>query len=59
MWVVLYVPNQKCYTVGFFNPEGGWHAHRDFTDKEDAARYIHWLYGGDPEQKFHERIQKK
>jgi hypothetical protein len=39
-------------TVGYYIPSSDpaygpeWIAHRDFNNADDAARYIHWLNGG-------------
>lgn len=33
-------------TVGFYDPEGQWHADSDFERREDAAQRVHWLNGG-------------
>lgn len=37
---------QGLYTVGFYSPDGKWHAESDHSDKEDAAERAHYLNGG-------------
>lgn len=34
------------WTVGFYDPDGKWHADRDFYTPDDAADRVHWLNGG-------------
>lgn len=34
------------WTVGFYSPDGRWHAESDYSDKDDAARRCHYLNGG-------------
>lgn len=34
------------YTVGFFTPEGKWIADSDYGSREDAAKRVHFLNGG-------------
>lgn len=36
------------YTVGFYSPNGFWHADKDCDNKTEAAERIHYLNGGDP-----------
>lgn len=36
------------YTVGFYDPRGGWHADSDYDTTENAAARVHYLNGGDP-----------
>lgn len=35
------------YTVGFYDPNGKWHADSDHESRGDAARRVHYLNGGD------------
>ena len=35
------------FTVGFYTPSGDWQAESDYTDREQAARRVHYLNGGD------------
>ena len=34
------------WTVGFFDPNGKWHTDNDWTSREDAAKRVHYLNGG-------------
>jgi len=34
------------WTVGFYNPSGGWEPESDHTSKNDAAERVAWLNGG-------------
>jgi hypothetical protein len=54
MGVILVNPYKRFYTVGYFMPNGKWEGHRDFDSKDEAARYIHWLNGGDSHEAFFE-----
>ena len=38
------------WTVGFYGPDGKWHAESDHDSSEDAARRVAWLNGGPREQ---------
>ena len=43
-WV--YIESEKgLWTTGFYDYEGKWNTDRDFSDKEDAAKRVHWLNG--------------
>ena len=33
------------WTTGFYDPNGRWHADKDFNDPEDAAGRCAWLNG--------------
>lgn len=35
-----------CYTVGFYAPDGGWHAESDHDTRADAAERVRYLNGG-------------
>lgn len=37
------------YTVGFYAPNGKWHADSDHDSAADAALRVHWLNGGEPQ----------
>ncbi len=39
------------YTVGFYSPDGKWHAESDFASTEEAARRVAWLNGGGRERR--------
>ena len=34
------------FTVGFYSPDGEWHADSDWGNKDDAADRVHFLNGG-------------
>lgn len=36
------------WTVGFYDPEGKWHPDSDYNDREEAAKRVHYLNGGEP-----------
>lgn len=36
----------RCFTVGFFDPAGKWHPESDWTAKDSAAGRVHYLNGG-------------
>jgi hypothetical protein len=38
---------RNLYTVGFYSPDGQWYSESDWEFKEDAARRVRWLNGGD------------
>ncbi|RJQ30306.1 hypothetical protein C4565_00545 [Candidatus Parcubacteria bacterium] len=46
MWVYLRTDNGKIWTVGFYDPEGKWQPDSDHTEREEAAKRVHWLNGG-------------
>ena len=60
MWVIKYDRNKDLvhgggiWTVGYHNPQGEWEPHRDFSTQDDAARYVHWLNGGNSLEAFKE-----
>lgn len=35
------------WTVGFYEPNGRWHSESDHSDREEAAKRVRWLNGGD------------
>ena len=35
------------YTVGYYAPDGTWEPESDHSDREEAAKRVHWLNGGD------------
>jgi hypothetical protein len=35
------------WTVGFYAPDGAWHAESDHDTSEGAARRVHFLNGGE------------
>ena len=37
------------WTVGFYRPDGSWEPESDYSDKEEAAKRVHWLNGGKEE----------
>lgn len=34
------------WTVGFYDPDGKWKTDSDHTDREEAAKRVHYLNGG-------------
>jgi hypothetical protein len=46
MWVVIYSPTDRIWTVGHYDPQGNWHALQDCDTSVEAARFIHYLHGG-------------
>ena len=47
-WV--YVRSEpQLWTTGFYTPDGDFETDSDHDSKEDAARRVHWLNGGDSE----------
>lgn len=34
------------WTVGFYDPKGIWHGDSDHADREEAAKRVHYLNGG-------------
>ncbi len=37
------------YTVGFYDPQGKWHADSDHSTGDEAAARVHYLNGGEDE----------
>jgi len=35
------------WTVGFYAPDGKWHSDSDHNDREEAAKRVHYLNGGE------------
>jgi hypothetical protein len=50
MWVYLKTESGSystgLWTVGFYDPEGRWHAESDYDNREEAAARVNWLNGG-------------
>lgn len=45
MWV--YIRGEPgLWVVGFYDPQGKWHADSDYALRESAAQRVHWLNGG-------------
>lgn len=38
--------NTRVYTVGFYSPDGEWHASIEYGSIEEAAKCVHYLNGG-------------
>lgn len=38
------------YTVGFYDPKGNWHSDSDHASREEAAKRVHYLNGGNEEK---------
>lgn len=45
MWVYQKT-DRRCWTVGFYNPQGTWVSVKDFDNETDAGNYVHYLNGG-------------
>lgn len=45
IWVYLQ-SEPNLYTVGFYTPEGEWMTDSDHSTKEEAAKRVHYLNGG-------------
>ena len=43
---VYVVSEPGLWTVGFYSPDGEWHAESDYNLKYEAAERVHWLNGG-------------
>ncbi len=47
----VYIESEKgLWTVGFYTPSGEWISESDHSDRDNAARRIHYLNGGDQEE---------
>ncbi len=43
----VYIESEhNLYTVGFYSPDGKWHAESDFPSRVWAAERVHYLNGG-------------
>ena len=43
----IYIKSEpNLWTVGHYDPDGGWHPDSDYNDREEAARRVHYLNGG-------------
>ena len=47
MYVYIESERGKLWTVGFYSPDGKWHAESDHSNMTDAAVRVHWLNGGE------------
>lgn len=45
MWVYQRTESEL-YTVGYYDPQGKWHADSDHSTAEEAAKRVHYLNGG-------------
>lgn len=41
---ICFEPN--LYTVGFYSPKGNWHPESDWNSKEEDAKRVNYLNGG-------------
>lgn len=49
----VYIQSEpNLWTVGFYDPDGIWHSDSDHSDREAAARRVHYLNGGNNLQQF-------
>lgn len=46
------------WTVGFYCPDGHWHAESDHDSATAAALRVHFLNGGKEESIYHDRKKK-
>jgi hypothetical protein len=44
--------NSGLWTVGFYRPDGVFEPESDHSDEEEAAKRVHWLNGGNKEEKW-------
>ena len=47
MYVHKYVARDRLWTVGYFDPQGQWHALFDCDSSDAAIELIHYLNGGE------------
>ena len=58
MWV--YIQSEpNLFTVGFYSPDGMWHADSDYPVQEWAANRVHWLNGGNPVESKKQALSTK
>jgi hypothetical protein len=43
---VYIMSEPRCYTVGFYDPDGEWQPESDYGRPADAAERVRWLNGG-------------
>jgi len=44
----VYIKSEtELWTVGFYDPQGQWQPESDHKSREDAARRVHFLNGGE------------
>ena len=42
----VYIQSEpRLYTVGFYDPTGRWQPESDYSDREEAAKRVHYLNG--------------
>lgn len=46
MYVYIETERGQLWTVGFYDPQGKWHAESDHETPEKAAERVHYLNGG-------------
>jgi len=42
----VYIESESGWTVGFYSPDGMWHAESHWYTKEYAVKRVHYLNGG-------------
>ncbi len=43
----VYIKSEpSLWTVGFYDPDGNWHPESDHDSREEAAKRVHYLNGG-------------
>jgi len=45
------------FTVGFYGPDGRWHPDSDCDNREEAAKRIHYLNGGELQSEIAESVE--
>lgn len=45
MWVYIH-SDVNLWTVGFYDPNGNYQTDSDHSDREEAAKRVHYLNGG-------------
>jgi hypothetical protein len=49
MYVYIRATGEQLYVVGFYDPQGTWVPESDHESREEAAKRVHWLNGGENE----------
>lgn len=47
MYVSVFTPEDRMWSVGFYDPQGKFRSMRDFDSDQEAAAFINYLCGGD------------
>ena len=46
MYVYIRAKGEPLFVVGFYDPNGEWQPESDHTNREEAAKRVHYLNGG-------------